>query len=288
MKTLCLRHLLLNVRDRATLFLSFASAFVILSLYFLFIPDFMLTAASDMGMPSRWNESFIDSLMLSGLTIVVGATGGLGILSIYIRDRETGILRDFLVAPVSRTGILISYLTAGIFFSFIIMMIVFGISLCLLYVNYEIDYSYVVLLQGTGLLFISAVLSNFVLFTTAVFLKTSSSFSSFGNLYGVVIGFFTGVYIPIGYYPEIIRKISGFFPMAQTASLMRQLMTAPALSQLEAEVPKAAEVLKETFGVHIFVFSKIGIPSLQYFFLFYSILVFILYFILTKRLYLFS
>lgn len=288
MKSLCLRHLLLNVRDRATLLLSFASAFVILSLYFLFIRDFMMSASIERGMPAQWNELFTDSLMLSGLTVVVGSTGGLGILSIYIRDRESGILRDFLVAPVSRTAILVSYPAAGIFFSFILMLLVSGISLGYLYISYGTSYSFSTVIQGTGILFLSAVLSNFVLFTAAVFLKTSSSFSSFGNLYGVVIGFLTGVYIPIGYYPEIIQKIAGFFPMAQTTSLMRQLMTAPALTQMEAAVPQAAEVLKETFGVHIFVFSRMGNSSLQYFFLIYSTLVFLLYFMLTKKSYLFS
>ena len=45
----------------------------------------------------------------------------------------------------------------------------------------------------------------------ALMIRSFTSFSTFETLYGVVIGFFTGVYIPIGYYPTIIRNIFFYF-----------------------------------------------------------------------------
>lgn len=256
MRILLFRHMLLVFKDRINFLLSFASAFVILALYFLFIRDFMLEAVENYGIASSYNRQFIDSLMLSGLVIVVGATASLGTVAVYIRDKETGISRDFLVSPLWRGKIFASYLAAGTVFSLLMMGLVFFVSLFFLKNLYGTEYQGRELALCGGVLLLSAVLSNFLLFAIALFLKTGASFSSFGNLYGVVIGFLTGVYIPIGYYPQAIQNLTAFFPMAQTTSLMRQILTEPALEKMKGEFPaQAVDVIEEVFGVRLEIFS---------------------------------
>lgn len=246
---LYLRHMLLVFRDKTNLLLSFASAFVILGLYALFIRDFMLDAVRACGIADSYSRSFVDSLMLSGLIIVVGATANLGTVGIYIRDKETGKNRDFLTAPVRRGAVFGSYLAAGVTMSLLVMGLVFVLSVAILNQVYDVHYERNKLLLAVGVLILSAILSNLVLFAIALFLKTGASFSSFGNLYGVAIGFLTGVYIPIGYYPEGIQTAAAFFPMGQTTALLRQLLTEPALSQ----APQAADSVEEMFGVRVCV-----------------------------------
>ncbi len=69
---------------------------------------------------------------------------------------------------------------------------------------------------------------------------------------GVVIGFFTGVYIPIGYYPAIIRNIFFYFPLCQTTSLLRNVQTDSITSIILKNYPKSQHsLLYETFGVHL-------------------------------------
>lgn len=275
MRILLLRHILLVFKDRINFLLSFVSAFVILALYFLFIRDFMLEAVETYGIASSYNRQFIDSLMLSGLVIVVGATASLGTVAVYIRDKETGTSRDFLVSPLWRGKIFTSYLAAGTVFSILMMGLVFFVSVFFLKTIYGVQYQGEDVVLCGGILMLSAVLSNFLLFAIALFLKTGASFSSFGNLYGVVIGFLTGVYIPIGYYPQAIQNLIAFFPMAQTTSLLRQILTEPALGKMKEEFPNQAVVtIEKTFGVRLKIFTG----SEQLLFLLTSTILFLIYF----------
>ena len=83
-------------------------------------------------------------------------------------------------------------------------------------------------------------------------IRSFTSFSTFEMLYGVVIGFFTGVYIPIGYYPEIIRNIFFYFPLCQTTSLLRNIQTNTITNIILENYPKDQHsVLYDTFGVHL-------------------------------------
>ena len=83
-------------------------------------------------------------------------------------------------------------------------------------------------------------------------IRSFTSFSTFETLYGVVIGFFTGVYIPIGYYPTIIRNIFFYFPLCQTTSLLRNIQTDSITSIILKGYPQGQHnLLYETFGVHL-------------------------------------
>lgn len=61
------------------------------------------------------------------------------------------------------------------------------------------------------IIFCSNIISSLLMLIVALMTRSFTSFSTFETLYGVVIGFFTGVYIPIGYYPTIIRNIFFLF-----------------------------------------------------------------------------
>lgn len=67
-----------------------------------------------------------------------------------------------------------------------------------------------------------------------------------------MIGFFTGVYIPIGYYPALVRNIFFYFPLCQTTSILRTIQTGSITSQILKNYPKEQHhVLYEIFGVHL-------------------------------------
>ena len=115
MVTLVIRHLKLYLKKPTNIILSFLSSGVILSLYFLFIREFTIKAVSDYGFNSQYNELFVDRLMTSGLLIVIGATSVLSIMFIFVKDRYSGLIKDFLVTPISDWKILYSYFFASFF-----------------------------------------------------------------------------------------------------------------------------------------------------------------------------
>ena len=252
MKTLINRHLKLFIRNPANIVLSFLSSLVIISLYFLFIRDFTIKAVSDYGFKSTYNDLFVDKLMTSGLLIVIGATSVLSIIFIFVKDHQSGIIKDFLVTKVSYIKIVYSYFFASFIISIIITLIAFfGIEIFFI-IKYQ-EYSSVTnIIYSVTIIFFSSALSSLIVLIIALGINNFQSFSTFETLYGVVIGFFTGVYIPIGYYPGIIKNIFFYFPLCQTTSILRNIQTKNITQIILNNYPKNTHhILYETFGVHL-------------------------------------
>ena len=55
------------------------------------------------------------------------------------------------------------------------------------------------------------------------FMRDTTSFSTFGNLYGMMCGFLAGTYLPYAMYPESLQKVLFYFPPMQLTSIMRQM-----------------------------------------------------------------
>ena len=252
MITLVYRHLKLFLKNPANIVLSFLSSLVILSLYFLFVRDFTIKAVSDYGFVSDYNNLFVDRLMISGLLIVIGATSVLSIIFIFVKDHYSGVIKDFLVTPVSYVKIVYSYFFASFIVSMIITLVVyFGIELFFAFVFQDVS-SFSTLMFSVFIILFSNIISSLLMLIVALMIHSFTSFSTFETLYGVVIGFFTGVYIPIGYYPEIIRNIFFYFPLCQTTSLLRNIQTNTITNIILEKYPKDQHsVLYDTFGVHL-------------------------------------
>lgn len=252
MTTLIYRHLKLFLKNPANIVLSFLSSFVIISLYFLFIRDFTIKAVSDYGFVSTYNKLFVDRLMTSGLLIVIGATSVLSIIFIFVKDHYSGVIKDFLVTPVSYIKIVYSYFFAAFIISMLITLFVYlGIELFFLFTYQDVScFSSVIF--SIFIIFCSNIISSLLILIIAQGIRSFTSFSTFETLYGVVIGFFTGVYIPIGYYPTIIRNIFFYFPLCQTTSLLRNIQTNTITDVILNNYPiQQHSLLYETFGVHL-------------------------------------
>ena len=202
MITLIYRHLKLFLKNPANIVLSFLSSLVILSLYFLFVRDFTIKAVGDYGFISNYNDLFVDRLMTSGLLIVIGATSVLSIIFIFVKDYYSGVVKDFLVTPVSYTKIVYSYFFAAFIVSMVITLFVyFGIEVFFAFAYQDVS-SFSTVIFSVFIIFCSNIISSLLMLIVALMIRSFTSFSTFETLYGVVIGFFIGVYIPIGYYPN--------------------------------------------------------------------------------------
>lgn len=245
------RHLKLFIKKPGNIFLSLLSALVILSLYFLFIRDFTIKAVADYGFISDINNLFVDRLMVSGLLIVIGSTSILSIVSIFINDKCNGILKDFYITSLSKTNIIYTYIISSIIISTVLTLFIYFLTELFFYIHYDY-FSITEIINTCPIIMISNIIASNIIFIIAMFIKNITSFSTFETLYGVIIGFFTGVYIPLGYYPKIIKNIFFFFPLTQTTSILRQINTNKITTQILNNYPKELHnVLYQTFGIHL-------------------------------------
>lgn len=249
--TLIKRHLKLFIKKPGNIFLSLLSSVVILSLYFLFIRDFTIKAVAEYGFISNMNDLFVDRLMISGLLVVIGATSVLAIVSIFINDKCRGIVKDFYVTAISKTNIIYSYIISSIIVSTLLTLFVYFFVELFFKIYYDY-FSITEIINSCQMIILSNIISSNLIFILAMFIKNITSFSTFETLYGVIIGFFTGVYIPIGYYPTIIKNMFFFFPLTQTTSLLRQINTNKIAANILNNYPSETHnVLYETFGIHL-------------------------------------
>ncbi|MEG0994896.1 MAG: ABC transporter permease [Bacilli bacterium] len=255
MKKLCIlikRHLKLYLKKPVNIVNSMISIIVILGLYFLFVREFTITAVIDYGFNSQYNSLFVDQLMVYGLLIVISTTSILPICNIFVDDKVKGIIKDFIVAPLSKLKIVYSYIFASIIVSLVFTTLSYLIINWFFINYYHLDFNFFNLINSLLIIFLSTIIASNLIFIIAIYINSNLSFSNFGNLLGVTIGFFTGVYIPIGYYPTIIRNIFFYFPLTQTTNMLRVINTNQTLNNILINYDSATHYLiKEIFGLRL-------------------------------------
>jgi multidrug/hemolysin transport system permease protein len=197
------------------------AALIVIALYFLFLGD-MITDGYSETLPDA--RIIIDSWAMAGLMAVVPVTATLGALGIMIQDKITGAVRDFTVSPM-RTYEMVGGYVLGTF--------IIGVVLSLLALAFaEI---YIVSNGGSllgaaqfakvlGLILLSVLSASAVMFLLALFINSNNAYSTANSIVGTLIGFLTGVFIPIGVLPAAMGSVIKIVPASHSASLFRQVM----------------------------------------------------------------
>lgn len=237
------RNLSLFLSNRLNILLSFASICVVVGLYLLFLRDFMIDFVSQNGILPEMAEEFADRLMLPGLLPVIGATTCFGLVQICVNDSEKGIRRDYYTSPIRPCTLMLGYWASAtvvsFFFSFLALL---GEQLFFaLHYGAQIGTGY--LLKLTGILILSSMINGSIVLLFAKGLKSTATFSTFANLYGTLIGFLAGSYLPYHFYPEWLKSVLFFFPPGQLVCLCRQ----ESLEQLKNSLFSNPEVWEKLY-----------------------------------------
>lgn len=241
------RNLKIYFRDKGSVFFSLLSVFIILGLYIFFLGD---TWSGELGsLPDK--QEMMDNWIMAGILAVSGFTTAQGILSSMVKDRSDNLLKDFYVSPVNRVTLTAGYWMSGYVVSNIMTVIALIAAEIYIVVNGGsfISGKYLIYL----LLFM--LLANFmntsiVLFMLSLF-KSMNAYSAAGIVVGSLIGFLTGIYVPIGSFSGAIQWIIKCFPISQSAAVYRQLMMhTPMEATFDGAPAELVTELKEHLGVY--------------------------------------
>jgi len=108
--------------------------------------------------------------------------------------------------------------------SFIISIFTFILAEAYILLNGGEVLAFNAVLKVLALILLQIISSSFILFFIVSFMKTSSAFGTLSTVLGTLIGFLTGIYIPIGNLPSYVQTIIKLFPPAHTGTLLRQVM----------------------------------------------------------------
>lgn len=247
MSVLVKRNVKLYFRDKSAVFFSLLSVFIIIGLYALFLADVWLPSSLK-GIPAA--EFLMNSWLMAGLLSVVSVTTTMGAFGIMIDDRTKKIDRDFFASPVKRSSIAAGYL-GSTFFIGVLMSLVTAL-LAELYISYKGGewLSPANLFRLFLLILLSTVTNTAMVSFLVSFFKTQSAFGTASTVIGTLIGFLTGIYLPVGELPDSVQTVIKLFPPAHAALLFRQVMTEASLKKAFASVSASSvKEFKEYMGI---------------------------------------
>jgi multidrug/hemolysin transport system permease protein len=247
------RNIQVYVRNRMAVFFSFLSVIIIIALYALFLGKVQTEGIQAVAGNIKGVRALVDSWIMAGLLAVNAVTISLGVLGTMVFDKEYKRFSDFIVAPTSRTGIVVSYLISAwvisLVFSFIALVagelyIVAGGGPLLSLRNAA---------RVAGMLTLDVVCSSSIMFFVASFLTSGSAFGALATILGTLIGFITGVYVPLGVLPDAVQKFVILVPFTHCAAMLRQAFCEAPLAEVFTGAPTAmqAQYARE-YGIRLF------------------------------------
>jgi len=245
------RNLKLFFRDRTSVFFSLLAVFIIIGLYVLFLGDMMTNNFKELlGSNSRF---IVDSWVMAGILSVISITSTMGAFHIMIEDATKKISKDFLSAPLKR-----SQLAGGYIISSFIVGVIMSIAALIISEIYILAgggslLGLMSLLKLLGVMLLSVFASSAMVFFIVSFFKSSSAFASASTIIGTLIGFLTGIYIPIGSLPSGVQTAIKIFPISHSAALFRQIMMEAPMSKAFANAPaQVVTGFKQMMGIVFF------------------------------------
>jgi multidrug/hemolysin transport system permease protein len=232
------RNIKLFLRNKAEVFFSFLSVFIILGLYVLFLGDVQIQNLKSMvGGNFPEVEILVYAWMMSGLVAVSSVTLSLGALGRMVQDRERKVFNDFMVAPIHRWQLILGYLFSTLIISFSISFVLFIVSQVVLVIKGAEWMPLISSLQVLGIIVLLTLSSGLLLLFAISFVHNETVFSLVSTIVGTLIGFVTGAYMPMGVMPRIVQDVCNLIPVSQGASLLRHLYMNPIIEKLFAGAP---------------------------------------------------
>lgn len=246
MLNLAKRNLKLYFRQRSAVFFSLLSVLIIIGLYLVFLGDIW---KSDLqGLPGV--DILMNSWLIAGIVAVTSITTAMGVFGIMVEDRVRKVSKDFYASPLRRVNLLGGYVLSA-------YLVGLGLSL----LAFALGEGYLVCIGGSllpfpdllrvlGILLVSGFLCSSFVFFLVSFFSSNSAFTTASTVLGTLIGFVTGIYLPLGSLPEAVQWGIKLFPVSHAAALLRQvLLKAPMAESFSGAPAEVAEQFSQSMGV---------------------------------------
>lgn len=222
------RNLMLFFKDKAAVLLSFLAEFIVAVLYILFIRSNLLESFSYV----KDAELLMDIWMIAGLLGITSVTTTMGAYGIMVDDKAKKIEEDFVISPIPGHSLLGGYMAGAVMIGMFMTILLFLLSGIYMLHCYKVRigagnavFLYMVMLLNT----VSN--SSMVLFLVS-FLKSSNALASCCTILGALIGFLTGIYLPMGSMPDGVQQLVKCFPVSHGAVLFRQILMKPFIEDI--------------------------------------------------------
>ena len=252
------RNLLVFFRDKSSVFFSLLASFIIIGLYVLFLGDVWTSNLAQF--PEA--RHLMDNWVMAGLLAATTFTTTMGAFGIMINDKVRKIDKDFYSSPISRKSIAGGYVLSSLTIGFIMSIVTLILAELYIVLEGGAFMSLETLVNVILLILLADITNTAIVFFITSFFTSENAFATASTVIGTLIGFITGIYLPVGTLPDAVQWIVKLFPPSHAAALLRQTMMEKPIADSFAGVPaQALSDFKSQFGV-IFKFGDTEISAL--------------------------
>ena len=265
------RNLKVFFRDKTAVFFSLLAVLIVLGLYIFFLGDLWVDSFPNI----KGVKNLMNCWIIAGLIGVTSVTANMGAFGTMIEDKSKNKIKDFYVSPIKKSKIVGGYIIS----SFIVgsMMSVVTLIISQIYLVYSgVDVLNFKELTEVFLIILMTSLSNsaMILFIVSLF-SSEKAFSTASTIVGTLIGFITGIYLPISMLPDSVQIIVKLFPTSHGISILRQIFMKKQMDISFADVPtNYINEFKESMGVVYYINDKLVSNTTSVFILIASTIIF--------------
>lgn len=243
-----IRNITLFFKDRSAVALSFLAELIVLGLYSLFMRDDLIGAFPEIPQA----DVMMDVWMMAGVLGITPITTAMGAYGVMVEDKAKKIDRDFATWPVSRWRLLGGYLLSAVMTAMLMSLLCLIIFECYFFQRYELWAGGKSLLYIYGLLVINAFADAAMVMLLVAFIRTGTALAACCTIIGALLGFLTGIYLPIGSLPEHVQWMVKGFPVSHGVVLMRQTLMGELISEnLGGAQSPQAHAFMEYMGIRL-------------------------------------
>jgi len=234
-KAILLRNLLKLQRDRMKLFMN-----LFMSGLFLFIFSFLMKSSAP-GLDHPMNY------LISGIIIMTVFQSALSNSMNILEDISSGVMKEILVAPITRWQIAIGHVLSTMVVSVIQGLIIVVIGLFM-----GLSLSFLSAIAMVGLMFLVGLTFSALGLYLATLSKESSNFQLLITIISIPLTFLSGAYIPTMALPTILLPFVYLNPLTYTTAAFRYIT-------LHMEGLSTTELVKAgvAFNIHGFIISPL-------------------------------
>lgn len=240
------RNLKLYLRDRSSVIFSLLAVFIVIALYVLFLGDVYTNDLKEF----EGAGEMMDNWVMAGVLAITSMTTTFGMLGTMVQDKASGIEKDFYVSPVKRWRMAAGYMASA----YLVGVVMSLLALCVAEIYIVVNGGQRMELWALGQTVSAILLTSFMNTSMALFLTTLfrsiNAYTTANIVLGTLIGFLTGIYLPIGSYPETVQWIVKLFPVSHGALIFRNIMMQPVMDKAFEGVPvSVVKEIKEDLGI---------------------------------------
>jgi multidrug/hemolysin transport system permease protein len=225
------RHILKFLRDKTAVFFSFLSVLILLALYFLFIGR-QYTGSFE-GLEDSIKTPLMIGVMMGGILVINTVSLSLGVMGNIIMDLENHKLDGFLVTPVKRYKIIMSYYLSSIIVTSALTLIMWVLTVLYAGVFAGFWYDFDVILKVSGLIIFFTLISSSLMIYLTTMLKSVNAFGTLSGVLGTLIGFISGIYMPLFVLGKSMTYVSSFVPFTHMTIVLKNVLLADPYVALE-------------------------------------------------------